>query len=188
MKVIAYKNGNVPKEVFEEVSKVLHDAFEERLSQGIYFKCGSFSAKDVENEIANGGWLLVVKDGSDIVGTLSLILRKKGHDCYASHDNLAIASSQKGKGLAVLLFKEALKIAKENNLDFINSFTATKAESSVRYHLKVGFLIYGKSYGKSRNSYSFIFPLRKYTFLRNKLICKIFYFANTAKNWLKNKI
>ena len=70
-----------------------------------------------------------------------LNLREKWGSHYASHDNLAVISSHKGKGIAGILFQEALRIAGEENLDFINSFTATAAKSSIRYHLKMGFLI-----------------------------------------------
>lgn len=132
--------------------------------------------------------MLVAKDGNTIIGTLMLIFRRKGSSRYALHSNLAIASSHKGNGIAGLLFQEALRIAKDNNLDFINSFTATAAESSIRYHKKMGFLIYGKSFGKMRNAYSFIYPLRKYTFLRCLPICKMVFIAYTTKSWIINKL
>jgi len=132
--------------------------------------------------------LLIAKDSSIIIGTLMINFRKKGFLHYASHNNLAVASCYKGKGIASLLFQEALRIAKENNLDFINSFTATAAESSNRYHLKMGFVIYGKSFGKIRNSYSFIYPLRTYNFLRCLPVCKMVYIAYTIRSWIINQL
>lgn len=132
--------------------------------------------------------MLVAKDGNAIIGTLMLTFREKGFSSYASTDNVAVINSYKGKGIAGLLFQEALKISKENNLDFINSFTATEAGSSIRYHLKMGFVIYEKSFGKIRNSYSFIYPICKYSFLKCAPIRKMVYILNTTKNWVMYKL
>lgn len=55
MKIEVYRSGLIPQDAFEKVSELLHDAFEERREQGINFKCGLFSAQDVENEFSNGG-------------------------------------------------------------------------------------------------------------------------------------
>lgn len=55
MRIEVYRSGLIPQHVFETVSQLLQDAFAERREQGINFKCGLFSAQDVENVFVNGG-------------------------------------------------------------------------------------------------------------------------------------
>lgn len=189
MKTVVYKSNDIPQEVYTTVSNLLHESFAERRFQGINFRCGLFSPQDVENEFVNGGYLLLAIDDSDkVIGILSLIERNKGLFRYASHDNLAVSNAFKGKGVASCLFKKALNIAYENNWDFLISFTATTADSSVRYHLKMGFVIYGKSYGRNYDSYSFIYPLKRLRFVRNKFMCKLIYSFTTSIGILKRKL
>ena len=136
-----------------------------------------FSAQDVENEFVNwGGYLLLaINENEQIVGTVSLIERHKGGFRYVSHDNLAVSSLCKGKGVASNLFIEVLNVTRREGYDFIVSFTATTAESSVRYHLKNGFVIYEKTPGKGYDSYSFIYPLKRLGFMRIKPLNKMIY-------------
>ena len=106
---------------------------------------------------------------------MSLIERNKGGFRYVSHDNLAVSSLCKGKGVALNLFIEVLNVARREDYDFIASFTTTTADSSVRYHLKNGFVIYEKSLGKGYDSYSFIYPLKRFGFMRIKPLSKMIY-------------
>ena len=46
---------------------------------------------------------------------------------------------------------------------------------SVRYHLKNGFVIYEKTSGKGYDSYSFIYPLKCFGFMRTKPLNKMIY-------------
>ena len=189
MIIKVYRNQTIPQEVYESVSLLLHDSFEERRCQGINFKCGTFSAADVEHEFAGkGGYLLVAEEEGSFVGTVSLINRGKGKYKYASHDNLAVLSLCKGKGVASALFAEVLKIAKKDKLDFITSYTATNAVSSVLFHKKMGFLIWGKNYGNEYNSYSFIYPLNSFKLLRNKPIRIAIYWVKTSIGYIKKKV
>ena len=187
MNVRVIKACNLSDAVSESVSHLLHDAFEERRKQGINFKCGTFSPQDVKNEFANkGGFLLLALDEfENIVGTVSLIERAKGKYKYVSHDNLAVLSAYKGKGVASSLFKEVLSIVDVGGYDFITSFTATTANSSVLFHKKMGFVIYEKSYGSSYDSYSFIYPLKKMRFMRFIVFNKIIYVILTLRNKIK---
>lgn len=54
MRIEVYRSDLIPQHVFELVSELLQDAFAERRKQGINFKCGLFSAQDVENEFVGG--------------------------------------------------------------------------------------------------------------------------------------
>ena len=189
MQIKAYRSESITKELASQVSSLLHESFEERRSQGIDFKCGHFSAEDVINEFrSRGGYLLIAYEDDKIVGTLSLIERKKGKFIYGSHDNLAICSSMKGKGVARRIFEEALRISKESNYDFLISFTATNAVSSVKYHRSVGFIIYSKNYGNDYNSFSFIYPLKRLKIMKSPIINKPIYAMVTSIGFLKRKI
>lgn len=183
MKTIVYKSGEIPSHVYRDVSSLLQDSFAERRSQGINFKCGTFSPQDVETEFNTGGYLICVyNDDNELVATVSLLNRFKRNKKYAAHDNLAVASSCKGQGLASVVFKEVMVLAKELNLDFLSSSTATTATSSVAYHKKKGFVIYQKSYGRGYNSYNYILPLRSMQYLKCNLIRIPLYLLLTAKN------
>ena len=59
MRIEVYRSGLIPQHVFESVSELLQDAFAERREQGINFKCGLFSAQDVENEFINRGGVFI---------------------------------------------------------------------------------------------------------------------------------
>lgn len=186
MKTIVYKSSEIPSLVYQKVSSLLQDAFAERRAQGIDFKCGTFSPQDVENEFNDGDRLICVyDDDNQIVATVSMLNRRKRHMKYAAHDNLAVASSCKGQGLASVVFKEVMALAKELELDFLSSSTATTATSSVSYHKKKGFLIYQKSFGIGYDSYNYILPLRSMKYLKCNLIRIPLYLLFTAKNKLR---
>ena len=55
MRIEVYRSDLIPQHIYETVAELLQDAFAERREQGINFKCGMFSAQDVENEFVNGG-------------------------------------------------------------------------------------------------------------------------------------
>lgn len=149
MKVIAYKSDSVPQSIFNTASFLLHDAFEERRKEGLDFRCGNFSPQDVENQLARGGGrILIAYDDNEVaIGMVCLLEHRKHRYRYASHDNLAVLNKYKRRGVASRLFMEALKVAREEGYDFITSFTATTAATSVAYHQKSGFVIYQKSFG-----------------------------------------
>lgn len=167
MKIVKYKSSQIPENVYSIVSNLLYDAFEERRLQNINFRCGVFTPVDVKKDLVGENYLLLVYNDDGVpMGTASLKIRQKFFCNYGTFENLGVASSFKRKGVGSILAKERIKIAKELNLDFLTSCTATNAESSVHYHLKMGFVIFGKNYGKGYNSYSFIYPIKKFKLLR----------------------
>lgn len=189
MKIIVYKSGSVPQPIFETASLLLWDAFEERRQAGLDFKCGTFSSQDVENQLVGGGHILVAYDENErAVGTICLLEHRKGWYRYASSPNLAVLSECKRRGVARNLFSEVLKVAREEGYDFITSCTATTADSSVALHLKMGFVIYQKSFAQkpgAYDSYSFVYPLRKLRFVRLWLPRKVIYILMTSIRRIK---
>ena len=65
-----------------------------------------FLRKTLKTSLLTGGGylLLAINENEQIVGTVSLIERHKGGFRYVSHDNLAVSSLCKGKGVASNLF------------------------------------------------------------------------------------
>ncbi len=190
MKILVYKNGSIPQTVLETVSLLLHDAFEERRQVGLNIPCGMFSTQDVENKhISGGGYILIAYDEKDeAVGTNCLLEHRKGRYRYASCDYLAVLSSRKRSGVARCLFQEILKVARDEGYDFITITAATKAYSSVAYHLKMGCVIYQKCFGLvpgSYDSYAFIYPLKRFRFMRVKFLRAMFYASMTSLRRIK---
>ncbi len=188
MRTIIYRGADTSDFICESISLLLKESFEERRLQGINFGCGSYNAQDVKKCLRRGGVIICIYDNENLIGTCTLIERAKGCFRYVGHENLAIANSYKGKGIASQIFNEVLNLAKDNHWDFISSCTATAAISSIKYHLKVGFVVTGKSYGKDYDSYSFIYPLKKLRFLRIRFFSRCVYYISTVLRYIRKKI
>ena len=185
IRIEVLRNDQVPQPVYEAVSCILYDAFEERRKQNIDFRCGTFSPKDVEKDLEGESYLLIAYNDEEAVGTASLKIRKKWIFRYGTFENLGVLSSYKRKGIATQLANERIKLAEDLNLDFLASTTACNATSSVCYHKKMGFYIYMKSYGLGYDSYSFIKPLKKLNFLKFEPFRVLVYYIVTALNKIK---
>ena len=162
MRIVVYKNDSVPENAYLVVANLLHDAFAERIGQGIYFSCASFTPEDVKSVLTECGYLFLAYDHDNIpMGTVMLLVSKKRQFIYGRHENLAVSSNFKRKGVGAALFNKLYDFADKLNLDFLTSVTAVNASSSVNWHKKRGFLIYSKNYGEKYDSYSFVLPIRK---------------------------
>lgn len=147
---------------FKEISQLLHDSFAERLKDGMNFGCATFTEDDVKRELSNATAVIGAYDNNELIGVvvLNYIIERFGLK-YANHQFLAVASHAKGRGVASKMFAEVYNIARENQLDFIKSYTAEGAKSSISYHLKNGFKIIGKYHqeGRTYDSYVFLCPI-----------------------------
>lgn len=63
-----------------------------------------FLRNTLKTSLLTGLVLLAINENVQIVGTVSLIEHNKGGFRYVSHDNLAVSSLCKGKGVATNLF------------------------------------------------------------------------------------
>ena len=179
-KIVSYRNNSIPYDVYITASNILHDAFEERMDQGLDFKCGHFSPNDLKSDLSGESFLFIALENNNIpVGTVSLKIRRKNGYLYGGYENLAVINTFKGKGVAACLTDELIRMSNDLQLDFITSSTACNAQSSVNFHIKKGFVIYMKSYSKKYDSYNFILPLKKLCFLRIELFRKIVYAITT---------
>jgi GNAT superfamily N-acetyltransferase len=150
---------------------------------GWIFVVGPFLLKMLRINLLGGRILIAYDDNERAVGTICLLEHRKGRYRYDSSANLAVLSKCKRRGVGQNLFSEVLKVAREEGYDFITSCTATTADSSVALHLKMGFVIYQKSFATkpgAYDSYCFIYPLRKFRFMRLWLPRKMIYVLMTS--------
>lgn len=145
-----------------KIANLLHDSFAERLRDGMNFSCATYLEDDVQRVFSKATAIIGAYEEDELVGVVMLnCVNTKVGFRYASHENLAVATKAKGKGVAGRMLKKLRMVAVENKLDFVLSDTAEGAKSSIRYHLKNGFLIYGKRHypGRNYNSVTFILPI-----------------------------
>ena len=154
---------------FEEMVSLLHESFRERQLQGLNFSCASFTTEELKSHLSSDAIVFGAIDDEKLIGMLILNRQsvRKGIK-FAYHEYLAVSSCVKRQGIGTALFVEMKRKAVSLGLDFVLSDTADKADSSVRYHLKNGFKIFGKSHYSNRtyDSYNFILPLS----LRGKIL------------------
>lgn len=161
---------------WEDLVNLLHEAFQERLDQGLHFTCSYVTAEDLRQQLAKSTILIAVdNDSSVLVGmaAMDFKLNKKGAWAYVS--NLAVKPQYKRRGIMAKLLHELVELAKSNQCEYIASDTAVGAKSSVKWHKKHGFKIVGLHSFFSTNYYSYIFrkQLVPHTLWDNSIYCWI---------------
>lgn len=168
--IIFHENPHTP---YGELALLLNRAFEERKKEGIDFSYASYSAEDLNKHIGDG-FYIVAFEGEKVVGMVALLQKERHGIKYSTHECLAVDPEMKNKGIASKLFSRFLELAKDINSDFIISTTAEKAYSSIRYHKKNGFktFLFVSFPTTPYYSYCFIYPIRKFKFLKYSLFNK----------------
>ena len=168
---------------YKEVVDLLHEAFQERLEQGLKYTCSTMTEDEFRKDTATGFVYVAIDDESGLCGTATLTIRTDSEGVkYGLCEYNGIRSDMKGKGIGTMLYMEREKEALKNGCEYLLSDTATQAKSAVKYHLKNGFKIIGlKSYSLT-NYWSYIFrrqlvPSKKWD---NPLYCKWQY----LKSWM----
>ncbi len=169
---------------WEELTKLFHEAFQERLDQGLHFTCSYFTPEDLERRSANNVVLVATdKDTGALAGTafVEIVNDEKGTWGYLS--NMAISPNIKRCGIGSKLEQRRIEIAKANGCKYVISDTAKGADSSVAWHKKNGFRIVGLESFKSTNYYSYIFrkqlvPDPKWS---NPIYCKLRYWKSAIQ-------
>lgn len=161
MKMVSIKKL-LPPYPYKQLSCLLKDSYAERLKAGLNFACATFDEEDLKNKLSDNAIIIGAYTESEIVGFVILnnITHRYGLR-YATHEYLTIADKAKHQGIASSLLKELKNTAELLKLDFILSDTAVQAASSVKYHLKNGFLPYGYSHypGRNYDSVNYILPI-----------------------------
>lgn len=166
---------------WEEIARLLHDSFQERLVQGMNFTCSFFTAEELERS-SRGCSVLVALDrvaNDYLAGTVTFELQSESR---AYHSNLAVAPDYKNKGIATLLLKSFVALAENKGCTYIISDTAQNATSSIIWHLKNGFIPIRLRSFPSTNYYSIVFrkQLKKHWFWSNETFCRIHFALSSA--------
>lgn len=166
---------------WEALAELMHEAFQERLEQGLHFTCSYLTAEQLEKQCANSIVLLGIDadDHDSLAGTVSIKMSpQEKNTLWAYHFNLAVRPKYKHCGVASLLFSKFQEIAKEHKCYHIISDTAVGAKSSVQWHLKNGFKIIALHSFCSTNYYSYIFrkQLKPHMLWSNSFYCRVRYY------------
>ncbi len=144
---------------YAQLTDLIHAAFEERLQQGLNFTCSRMSEKDFEGRMKDGTVFVALdEETGELLGTVSIFVKTdmKGYK-YGYHEYLAVSPKAKHLGVATQLAEAWMAFAKENGLQYIKSDTATRAYSSVKWHLKNGFMKYYVKSFDDTNYASYLF-------------------------------
>ena len=138
----------------DDVLSLIKEAYKERAKEGISFATLNYTIEEFLAERTDDDYWFVAFDEDDcLCGTARLTLKGNwGEIC-----NFAVSPSCQGKHVGSQLLQAASQFAKERSLDYIMSYTATRAESSVKCHRNNGFQIVGINMGLSTDYSSYVF-------------------------------
>ena len=157
---------------YKQVIDLMHESFEERLEQGLHFSCSSMT-EQYFTERTKGSEVIVAidKDTRALLGTATFHIYELSRSM--DFEYVAIAPQCKGHGIATMIFTQyVLPMAESSGCGYILSTTATKADSSIRWHKKQGFRIIGQASFSDTNYYSYVF--RKQLIHPSKWDCKAY--------------
>lgn len=191
MKIIQKKYENpfsVEGVSIENILTLIKNAYVERLKEGIVFLTLNYSIAEYEAELNQeiNYFFVAIDTNNTLYGVARLILRED----YAYLCNFAVSPEVQGKHVGSMLLQYVEEFAKERGLSYIRSFTAVKATSSVKCHLRNGFCIVGCHYSSGGYwSYAFRNQIRKHWLWSNHLYCKLRYAQSYMwrhlKHWMK---
>ena len=154
---------------YHDVVILMHEAFKERLEQGLRYTC-SFITEAQFRVKSFGGIVFVAIDKGcgELVGTMTLNYPQTRSDKYGYMEYVAVRNDAKMLGIGSKMFDCLQKNAVENGCKYLLSDTSTSANSAVKWHLKLGFKIIGFESYHSTNYWSYVFrkqlvPSKKWT-------------------------
>ena len=129
---------------YKDVVDLLHEAFQERLAQGLKYTCSTMTEEQFRNRTANGIVYVAIDDETGLCGTATLTIKTdKNGVKYGYYEYNGIRSDMKGKGIGTMLYIYIERESVKNGCEYLISDTSTQATSAVKYHLKNGFKIIG---------------------------------------------
>lgn len=136
----------------KDVYTLIQEVYEERVASGIDFTLSKIAYEEYEKKIRQDQkQVFVVSLGDCLIGSAALAIRKdRTGRKYGGFSNAVVSRKYQGKGLGTKLFEAGKNGAIENGCEYLYSSTAENATSSIRWHKKNGWLLYG--YGKQVHS------------------------------------
>jgi len=159
MTKIVVKQLNESPITYQQIADLQHDAFLERLEQGLRFTCSTMSAEQFEAKMKDGiVFVALDNETNELLGTVTIHIKiDKGDNVYGYHEYLAVSPKAKYSGVGTKLAQAWNKLLEEKAAKYVLSDTACEATSSVNWHLKNGFQIYELESYRSTNYWSFVF-------------------------------
>lgn len=183
---VYHQDCNAP---YKQLAILLHEAYKTRKDEGLIFQCSNFTESELHDHVYNG-YLIVAYEDEKPIGMVALIPKKRFGISFVTHEYLAVSAKKRNSGIATSLFLALFTKAEENGFDFIISSTAVGAKSSVRYHEKMGFItfLYVAFPKANYYSYCFIYPIKKFKFLRFSLFrIPLLYVSKTITRLTKRR-
>lgn len=172
----------------EQIADLIRSSFVERKEQRLNMD-GCFITSEKIKDVIDGGNDIVLafdNESNELVGADIVEVKSYRGGYYLYNWITAVCPRSKGKHVASIMMDEVKNYAMKNHCDYIWSCTATNATSSVKFHLKNGFRIYGFTSDRTKNYYSYLFrdQIAKSCFWNNSLFYKISF----AYYYLRTKI
>ena len=164
----------------EDILSLIKEAYGERAKEGISFATLNYTIDDFLAERTDADyWFLAFDDNRRLYGTARLTIKNNGGEIC----NFAVSPQSQGKHVGSKLLQEANRFAKEYGLEYVSSYTAVQATSSVQCHCKNGFRIIGINIGLLQNysSYCFRRQLSPSFYWNNHFLIKLRYFLSYLK-------
>lgn len=172
---------------YNDVVNLLHEAFQERLEQGLMYTCSTMTEDEFRKDTVNGIVYVAIDDEMGLCGTATLTIRTDRYGVkYGLNEYDGIRSDMKGKGIGTMLYMEREKKALKNGCEYILSDTSTQAKSAVKYHLKNGFKIVGLKSYRDTNYWSYVFRRQLAPSIKwnNAIYCRWRY----IKSWIYTRM
>ncbi len=170
---------------WEELAQLYHEAFQERLDQGMNFICSSFTPEYLEQHFDDAIILVALdKDQNDaLAGVAVLRIIHDDRGTWGYFTDMGIKPSYKRCGIGSKLEAQRVAVAKENGCSFVMSDTAANAKSSVNWHYRNGFKLVELVSWPNTNYYSYNFrkqlvPDAKWD---NPLYCKLQFWKSSIR-------
>jgi Acetyltransferase (GNAT) family. len=163
----------------KDVYTLIQEVYKDRVDAGIDFTLSKISFEEYEKKIhQDNKMVFVLPKDNYLIGSAALAIRiDKGGRKYGGYSNAVVLKEYQGKGLGTKLFEARKRKAIECGCDYLSSSTAENATSSVRWHKKNGWLLYG--YGKHLDSKYFScffrYPLKKPVTIFTRLSYRLHY-------------
>lgn len=185
MKVVIKKLDESPFSL-RDVYEFIRIVYADRKAEGINFWLSICSFEEYETKVKKDKKIVFVaceETGKALLGTAALTIHKKRKMVYGGMTGCAVKNDLQNMHIGSRLIDELKKKAIEEDCEYLKSTTAVNAISSVRWHLKNGYLKCGLGSGAKSNYYSYIFimPLKNTNSFYYKFGYKIAYVFSCLK-------
>ena len=165
----------------EDVFVLIQEVYKERVDAGIDFTLSKITFEEYKNIIQKEKKrVFVIPNEGRLIGSAALAIRKDSFGRkYGGFSNAVVLKEYQGKGLGTKLFETRKREAIKEGCEYLYSSTAENAVSSIRWHKKNGWHLYGygKQYGSKYFSCFFKYPLKKRVTALTRFAYCLLYFS-----------